>query len=123
MHDFYSSTIDCALFHEGTEQLDLTPLRLLPRLFHLISQGDYKDLYRLAGLTQLECVDAEVLGVHSFAPRLHHLVVQHRNMMGTHMQALSACTGLTLLALWSACLVDSNGHIFLESDRYLVPTY
>ena len=51
----------CALFREGTEELDLTPLRVLPKLCHLILQGEYKQLYHITGLTQLECVDAKVL--------------------------------------------------------------
>ena len=112
----------CGLCHENTEELDLAPLEGLPRLSHLILQGEYKQLNHLAGLTRLECHDAKVSGVQEFPPTLQHLALQHSTLLDMHTQGLPACTALTHLKLWTSRLEDNNGQVYLKADLSLIPT-
>ena len=112
----------CSLWHSGlAEGLDLTPLALLPKLSYLALEGNFIELHHLAGLTQLECMWAEVLGVQDFWPTLQILTVYDSALVGIHTQGLSACRALTHLKMWNACLVKTNGQEYLDHGLSLFP--
>lgn len=76
----FTNLEDCAPCHEDTQELDLAPLQVLPKLSHLILRGCYQQLHHLVGLTQLECYDAQISAVHRLAPGLQDLTIQDSSL-------------------------------------------
>ncbi|KAL3152699.1 hypothetical protein ABBQ38_012292 [Trebouxia sp. C0009 RCD-2024] len=111
----------CAIWY-SQDQLDLTPLGRLPRLNHVVLHGSFQQLYHLAGLTRLECTQADVSDVGEFAPTLQHLEIDNSKLREVHSQGLSACTALTQLVLKNAVLKDSNHAIYLNRSLSLAST-
>ncbi|KAL3151098.1 hypothetical protein ABBQ38_012966 [Trebouxia sp. C0009 RCD-2024] len=123
----FSSLEKCVLWHSEGTALNLTPLGRLPRLSHLVLRGHFRQLRHIAGLTRLECLstdtaDGLVLDVHKFAPTLQHFAVEYCLLLGVDTLGLSACPGLTHLALRGACLKFRNGLVYLDKDLSVFPS-
>ena len=116
----FSRLEKCVLVHETADHLNLAPLRGLARLQHLYLIGRFQQLHHLAGLTQLECSNAEVLGVQEFAPTLRHLTIEDSLLQDMHTNGLSACTGLTQLTMRECTIYDSNDEVYLDSEVSLI---
>ena len=112
----------CSLGHDDVHELDLTPLGQLSRLSRLTLQGCYRQLQHLAGLTQLECIDAKVWDLQEFALTLQELVIHDSFLCDIHAQGLSTYTALTQLVLFNACLVTEDGWEYLDQALSLFPT-
>ncbi|KAL3155098.1 hypothetical protein ABBQ38_011160 [Trebouxia sp. C0009 RCD-2024] len=113
----------CVLRYKKEERLDLESLGSLPKLKHLVLDGDFRELQHLAGLTHLECIEAGVSGIQAFkcASILQFLEVHHSCLSEFQTQGLSICTALTQLVWSDSSLTDHHDHLYLDSNMNQVP--
>lgn len=111
----------CSLQHNQNGPLDLEPLGALSRLDYLVLQGRFRGVHNLAGLTRLDCIQAEVFSVHDFKciATLQHLELEGSSFAWVH--TISACTALTKLKFSDTELTNSIDQMLWDSDLSVIP--